>query len=154
MPRRKRTSQPDDVNNDQEVRRGTRQRIAKQKPDFVDPFSLRKKRMTASGFGTDEEVNPFSPVSRDSSPHVDDKKLFNCPKQGKRKRPDKDLPVKKRQCMRVTWPAPVLPCSDFATKPQALPSASTKKNTSRNPHERIRVKIPIHITRGRNIGKK
>lgn len=147
MPRRKRTTQPDDANNDQEVRRGKRQRIAKQRPDFVDPFSLRKKRMAASDSGTDEEASPFSPVSGDSSPQVEEKKLFECDKRGKRRGTDKDLPVRKRQCMRVTWPTPVLPCSASATKPHALPSASKPKDTTRNPQERIRIKIPIHITR-------
>ncbi|CAN8066984.1 unnamed protein product [Agarophyton chilense] len=47
------------------LRRGTRTRIAKRRPDFVDPFSLRKKRKTKTD--GDELFSALSPCSEEGN---------------------------------------------------------------------------------------
>lgn len=57
------------------LRRGTRNRIAKRRPDFVDPFSLRKKRKLKNE--ADELVSALSPCSEEGSLKQDS--LHNLP---------------------------------------------------------------------------
>lgn len=93
MPRKRRLAD----NAEQNVRRGTRNRIVKQRPDFVDPFSLRKKRRISLDDGA------FSPLSSlsDASVQVRDDVIDNQNHQCRPNLPPEHLPLKKRVSMRV-----------------------------------------------------
>lgn len=93
MPRKRRLAD----NAEQNVRRGTRNRIVKQRPDFVDPFSLRKKRRISLDDGA------FSPLSSlsDASVQVRDDVIDNQNHQYRPNLPPEYLPLKKRVSMRV-----------------------------------------------------
>lgn len=64
------------------LRRGTRNRIAKRRPDFVDPFSLRKKRKLKNE--GDELLSALSPCSEEGSLKLDSTHNISVP-EGKEK---------------------------------------------------------------------
>lgn len=158
MPRRKR---PNLLNsNTDEPRRGKRQRVAKQRPDFVDPFSLGKKKTSSS------EAETSSPTSHvtleDSTPGTDQVTIQAGTKKCQL------CPPKKRASLRETWAETLLPQSEQEISTPLLPPA--KRESIGRPHTRaskkrkhlksprketpkqtslppIKIKIPLHLTR-------
>lgn len=146
MPRPKKTIQLS-RGEEKDPRRGRRQRIAKQRPDFIDPFSLRKKRITSL---ESQVLSPFSIVSGESSTRPDDEKLYDEITQSQLDPRSDYLPPRKRMCLRVTWPKHILPCSDSEPKPQVKTTTVSQSDELRHLRTPIRVKIPLNITRRRS----
>lgn len=110
MPRKKRTSS--EMEQTIEPRRSTRQRIAKHRPDFIDPFSLRKKSMPKQ---SSRLLSPLSYISEEedpadkeaSKPQSPSRKKKNSAKKAKKpltvRLSMKGLPFKKRPSARQAW---------------------------------------------------
>lgn len=109
------------MNAEQKLRRGARNRTLKQRPDFIDPFSLRKKRkMTLE----DAVLSPLSSVSDESSSRLQDDSFNNQIEPIVPRVPLEYGPIKKRPCMRMTWssaveatPKPPVACSNHIETP-------------------------------------
>lgn len=150
MPRPKKATQLS-RSEEKEPRRGKRQRIAKQRPDFIDPFSLRKKRMATL---EPQVLSPFSIVSGESSPHPDDEKLYEEITQSQLDPRSDYLPPRKRICLRVTWPKLALSCSDFEPGSHIKTTTLSQSEELGHLQTPIRVKIPLNITRRRSTRNK
>lgn len=130
MPRKRRLSEKN-MNAEQMPRRGTRNRTVKQRPDFIDPFSLRKRRkMTLE----DTILSPISSVSDASSSRIQDDGFSKQIEQIMPRVPLVYGPIKKRTYMRVTWSSAV----------EATPKASVACS---NPERPTRDATPVQVNR-------
>lgn len=129
MPRSKKITVSPDTAKEQSVRRGSRQRIAKTRPDFVDPFSLRKKR-------TDRiESTLLSPVS----PLSEEEQVEHQPQPAQPIRIKsvvlkiRQVPFKKRDYVREAWKSKLeaMPEEEARIHLSSPPQAPTPKVTPR-----------------------
>lgn len=141
MPRKRKLPE----NAEQQVRRGTRNRTKKQRPGFIDPFSLRKKRkMTLE----DAVLSPLSSLSDVSSVQVQDDNFGNQFLQSNSSEALPQLPVKKRPHMRIKHRSP-----NEVTPTQGV-SPSIRKHLSRSPvGESMRPRLFLRLRLRRIVEK-